>query len=225
MEAYRHNRGQQNIYETDGSAARKVTDFRTYSNAVTRREVNPAEWRRENRPVRNTYRKTVRKEQKEEYEEAARLKREALQRRREEEEQQRREAEKAARNRAIPKLANDVSFGSMILLVAAVCVTLYVCLGYLKVQANIVVTNKAITKLETELSDLRTRNEAAYNMVVDAVDFEEVYKTAVTELGMVFPYKNKVVTYSVDPSGYVRQFKEIPRADLVNAIKELLPFE
>ena len=134
-------------------------------------------------------------------------------------------AEMAARNRAIPKLANDVSFGSMILLVAAVCVTLYVCLGYLRVQANIVVTNKAITKLETELSDLRTRNEAAYNMVVDAVDFEEVYRTAVTELGMVFPNKNKVVTYSVDPSGYVRQFKEIPRADLVNAIKELLPFE
>ena len=255
MEAYKRNRGQQNIYETEGTAARKISDYRTFGNAMPKREVDPTEWRREYRTAkannarraRNAHsvetraayespakRKFVPWEEAEvqfteadrrAYEAEQRRRAEAEQKRREEYEKRQREAELAAQKRAVPKLANDVSFGSMILLVAAVCVTLYVCLGYLRVQANIVVTNKSISKLESELKELKTSNEAAYNAVVEAVDFETVYQTAVAELGMVFPNKNKVLTYNIDQAGYVRQFKEIPETDMLNAIKELLPLK
>ncbi len=269
MEAYKRNRGQQNIYETDGTAARKISDYRSFGN-VPGRAVDPAEWRRENREAKRTnargkalepedpaayrrawqkdfaegenteysYKNAVRRQYEEEpdeevYTEAERKAMERLERRRaeaerrqrEEREQRQREAEREAQKRAVPRLANDVSFGTMILLLAAVCVTLYVCLGYLRVQANIVVTNKSISKLEKELKELKTGNEAAYNAVVEAVDFENVYKTAVAELGMVFPNKSKVLTYNADKTGYVRQFKEIPETDVLNAIKELLPLK
>ena len=92
-------------------------------------------------------------------------------------------------------------------------------------QADIVVANKAISRLESQLKDMQTRNEAAYNAVVEAVDFDEVYRVAVGELGMVFPNKNRVLTYQVDASGYVRQYADIPDADRLNAIRELIPFE
>jgi cell division protein FtsL len=149
-------------------------------------------------------------------------------RRAQEAEEQRRNEAEAQRNpgkQLSPHVATDIGLGRMILLVAAIAVTLYVCFGYLQVQADIVVANKAIKNLESRLSDIKTRNESAYNAVIQGVDFDEVYKVAVGELGMVFPNKNTVLSYTPNKTGYVRQYADIPEIDRLAALRELLPLD
>ena len=137
--------------------------------------------------------------------------------------QEAREQQKKQAKSLKPNFCSNTSIISMILLVAAIVVTLYTCLGYLKVQADIVVVNKHIKTLEAELSDLEVRNASAYNAVVESVDFDEVYRVAVTELGMVFPNKSTVLKYDASAEGYVRQFADIPEVDKINILKGLLP--
>jgi len=130
--------------------------------------------------------------------------------------------ENKAKSSLKPRAEQNITWGSMIVLVAAIAITLYTCFGYLKVQADIVVVNKSISSLQKELTALQTRNDAAYTEVIEAVDFDEVYQVAVRDLGMVFPNKNETVTYEADKNGYVRQFGDIPESEKLEILKSLL---
>ncbi len=139
------------------------------------------------------------------------------------EESRREERQPKADFRFKPKAEQNITLGSMIVLLAAMAITLYTCFGYLKVQADIVVANKAIKSLEKEYEALKTRNDAAYSDVIAAVDFDEVYQVAVRDLGMVFPNKNETVSYTANQTGYVRQFADIPESERFEILKSLLP--
>lgn len=122
-----------------------------------------------------------------------------------------------------PRAEQNINFGSLVLLVAAIVVTLYTCFDYLRVQADTVLANKQIKQLENELEVLKTRNDVAYNAVISSVDFDYVYQVAVRDLNMVFPNNNKTVYYNHENSGYVRQFMDIPEMERIDALKALLP--
>ncbi len=134
-----------------------------------------------------------------------------------------RQPETRTRRNYKPKAEQNLSFGSLIVLIAAMAVTLYTCYSYLKVQADTVLVNKQIKSLQSELESLQARNDVAYNDVIESVDFEEVYQIAVRDLGMVYPNNNVTYRYSTNNSGYVRQYADIPEAEKLVALKELLP--
>ena len=127
-----------------------------------------------------------------------------------------RQQEQVARPRVMeqqkyaPKLSHGIDFISMTLLVVAMAITLYLCYNYLQVQGNIVQLERDMTVLEQELDTILAENAALEESLNDQLDWDEVYRTAVGELGMVYPNHNEVITYEAMNDGHVIQYKDIP---------------
>ena len=109
-----------------------------------------------------------------------------------------------------PKLSHGIDFISMTLLVAAMAITLYLCYNYLQVQGNIVQLERDVMVLEQQLDTILAENAAMEDGLNVETDWESIYRTAITELGMVYPNKNEVITYESTQNGHVIQYKDIP---------------
>lgn len=95
----------------------------------------------------------------------------------------------------------------MISFIAIVCVTL---LFYVNLQSDITNRVNHISKMESELNDLRLSNDENYTKIMSQIDLEEIKRIAINELGMKYAKEGQVITYTGEGSDYVRQFSEIP---------------
>ena len=122
-----------------------------------------------------------------------------------------------------PEVGRGIDFISMVILTIAIISTLSVCVEYLNVQSGVTQLDKEIIKLENTLADLKDTNNAMKNSLAEAIDLQKIYNIAVGELGMVFPNKNKIITYDNNNVGYVRQYSDIPEVDKESLLDKLLP--
>lgn len=122
--------------------------------------------------------------------------------------------------RASQKHAQGLGLGYVLFLTAACALTMWVCVGYLQLQADNTARVKKIAALESQLSDLKQDNDDEYNRVVTSVDLEEIRDIAINELGMVYAQENQVVLYDSEGSDYVRQYADIPEEE--SGLKEVL---
>ncbi len=129
-------------------------------------------------------------------------------RRREQTYQERKRRERAAKRRREKTRTMDGI--SLIMLVAAVAVTFYVCLQYISVQTDITALSKSIAVKESQVVSMKKDNNAALEEISRTFDLSYVYKIATKELGMVFPDEDQVIKYDSSKSDYVKQFEEIP---------------
>ena len=95
----------------------------------------------------------------------------------------------------------------MMLATLVVCVVL---IGYVELQADITNRINHISKLESQLNDLKLANDEEYTKIMSSVDLEEIKRIAIEELGMNYAKDGQVITYSGEGNDYVRQYKEIP---------------
>lgn len=103
-----------------------------------------------------------------------------------------------------------IDFASaFILTIALVCIIGYA-LNYLTLSSQITELDKQVSTLSSTLDELTSENDEAYAAIDSSVDLGEVYRVAVSELGMVYPDENQVVTYDYVEEGYVRQYKDVP---------------
>lgn len=109
-----------------------------------------------------------------------------------------------------PNLSHGIDFISMILLAAAMAITLYLCYNYLQVQGSIVQYERDIAVLSEQVNKIAAENAALEDSLNGDIDWENVYLTAVGELGMVYPNNNEVITYQSTENGHVIQYKDIP---------------
>ncbi len=109
-----------------------------------------------------------------------------------------------------PKLSHGIDLFSMTLLLAAMAIALYLCYDYLQVQGNIVQLKRDIMNLGSTYDTLASENAALEESLNTQLNWDQVYLTAVNELGMVYPNKNEVVTYTSGERGYVIQYRSIP---------------
>ena len=116
----------------------------------------------------------------------------------------------AEQQKHAPKMSHGIDFLSMTLLVAAMAITLYLCYNYLQVQGNIVQLERDIMVLEQQLDTVKAENAALEDGLNGQVNWEEVYMTAIGELGMVYPNQNEVITYKSTEQGHVIQYQDIP---------------
>lgn len=96
-------------------------------------------------------------------------------------------------------------------LVSALVIMGVVLVGYIRLQSEITSTVKNISKLESELNDLKLENDEAYSRITSSVDLEEIRRIAIGELGMSYAKEGQIINYSIDGSDYVKQFKDIPQ--------------
>lgn len=109
------------------------------------------------------------------------------------------------------KQLSGISFTSLLILTIAIMATVYVCVDYLKLQADVNRMDNEIVTLQQTLDTKTKNNDAVYEMVNKSYDLDYVYHVAVEELGMVYPNKNKVITFKSSDDDYVRQYEDIPQ--------------
>lgn len=115
-------------------------------------------------------------------------------------------AHRHARNKALSMSLGYVGFLS----VAAVS-SLFICVNFLRLQAEATQARKTVASMESQYSELKLSNDAAYSKAVSNVDLEEIRNIAINELGMVYANKGQIVTYEKPDKDYVRQYGEVPK--------------
>lgn len=128
------------------------------------------------------------------------------------EEEQEYEAPARRRQRqSQPKVLSGINFASLIMLVIAITITVFVCYEYLTMQARVSNINKQIKVKQMELSSLTKENDSVMNKLDKAVDLDKIYQIAVGEYGMVYPKDNTIISFESSDSDYVRQYEDIPQ--------------
>lgn len=122
-----------------------------------------------------------------------------------------------------PRVTRGIDFISMTFLTLAIVATLYSCFSYLESQSKDMQLDKEIVKLTNQLTKLKDKNDAVEASIRPEVDLNEVYRIAVSELGMVHPNHNEIIPYEDSETGYVRQHKNIPDAETGSLLDRILP--
>ena len=115
-------------------------------------------------------------------------------------------ARRRARARAFQMNKGYVTFLSI---VAVAC--LFICVNYLKLQAQVTESRKQISRMESSYSDLKLSNDAAYSKAVSSVDLDKIRDIAINELVMLYANQDQIVTYEKKDKDYVRQYEEVPK--------------
>ena len=103
-----------------------------------------------------------------------------------------------------------MSPGYVLFLSIALIATGWILINYIKLQSDITNSIKQISKLESELNDLKLANDEAYNRITGSVDLEEIRRIAIQELGMTYAQEGQIITFKSENSDYVKQISSIP---------------
>lgn len=106
--------------------------------------------------------------------------------------------------------AAHMSLGYVLFLVSAMAVAAAVLIGYIRLQAENTMAMEKIASMESELNDLRLKNNEEYSRVVSDVDLEEVKRIAIEELGMQYAEEGQVIKVEGAKDDYVRQYTDMP---------------
>ena len=70
-------------------------------------------------------------------------------------------------------------------------------------------TNKQISSLESQLTEMRASNNEVYNEIVGNVDLEEIRRIAIEEFGMKYANQDQIVVYSETKGDRVHQIADL----------------
>lgn len=104
----------------------------------------------------------------------------------------------------------NLSMGSVLLFAGVVVLLLACAFKMLSVQSDISKIDKKISAASNELKDVNSLNASLMASLDTEIDRNYIYSVAVGRLGMVYPDKNQVVTYTRSDDGYVRQMGMFP---------------
>ncbi len=99
----------------------------------------------------------------------------------------------------------------VLFLAAALAVSAFILIGYIRLQSDITNSINHIAALESELNDLKLSNDEEYSRIESSVNLEEIKRIAIEELGMTYAAQGQVVEYDAEGSDYVRQVADIPQ--------------
>lgn len=125
------------------------------------------------------------------------------------------EEEHAKRLRQIASRRNcqkvkSMNLGYVMFLSAAAIVCAVACGIFISLQTSINTNMKSVAELQTQVSDLKARNDALEKNIETSVDLEQIKQKAINDLGMKYPAADQVVTYSVQSSDYMNQYGSVP---------------
>ena len=102
----------------------------------------------------------------------------------------------------------NLAYTFMVVVMAAV--VFGICVQYLNLQSSVKSNATTVSDLTTKLNNLKESNDELELEINAGINYDEVYNTAVNELGMVYPERVQVITYNSGESEYVKQYKDIP---------------
>lgn len=105
---------------------------------------------------------------------------------------------------------SPMNLGYISFMIASVLVVCVVLMGYINLQSDITNRVTHISKMESELNNLKLANDETYTKIMSNVDLDEIKRIAIGELGMKYAKEGQVITYSGEGCDYVRQYGDIP---------------
>lgn len=133
-----------------------------------------------------------------------------------------REQENGRDEKKLFHISRSISFFGILLLCGAMLCMGLLCVRYLDLQAESTRLDKAIAGLRDDLQVLEDVNAGKEQALVENIDLEAIYQTAVGEYGMVFPNHNDIIYYDMADLSYVRQYADIPEA-AASILDKLVP--
>ena len=109
--------------------------------------------------------------------------------------------------------AKHMSAGYVLFLGAALAACGMILVYYIGLQSDITNSVKNISRLESQLNDLKVANEENYSRISSSVDLEEIRRVAIQELGMQYAQEGQIISFASENSDYVKQMAEIPKAE------------
>lgn len=103
----------------------------------------------------------------------------------------------------------SMGFLYVLFLTAALAVTGFLLISYLKLQSDITTTIKDIARYEQSLNNLTLANDDEYSKINNTVDYDEIRRIAIEELGMVYASEDQIISYTRENSDYVRQLNSL----------------
>ncbi|MBO5031732.1 MAG: cell division protein FtsL [Lachnospiraceae bacterium] len=101
--------------------------------------------------------------------------------------------------------------GYIAVMAAALFIVCGVLMSYIKLQSDITNHITNISKLESQLNEMKLANDETYTKIMSSVDLEEIKRIAVNELGMKYAKEGQVIEYTGEGNDYVRQYSDIPQ--------------
>ncbi len=109
------------------------------------------------------------------------------------------------REKALYMNIGYIMFMTVAMLAAGVILT-----WYLNIRSDIATSINNISRLESQLNDLRLDNDENYDRINSSVNLEEVRRVAIQELGMCYAAEGQIIKFNGEGSDYVRQTGELP---------------
>ena len=104
----------------------------------------------------------------------------------------------------------SMSFPYAVFLAAAIFVMGIALVNYLKLQSEITKLVEDIAISESTLNNLTLANDDEYSKIITAIDYDEIRRVAIEELGMVYASNDQIISYTRENSDYVRQLVDLP---------------
>ena len=112
--------------------------------------------------------------------------------------------------RANRQRATQMSLGYVIFLAATAVATLFLCVNFVQLKAQLTTQTEIVARKEAELSVLKADNDAFYNNVAASADLEYIREMAINKLGMKYPNEGQIIYFNTAGNSYVRQYQEVP---------------
>lgn len=99
----------------------------------------------------------------------------------------------------------------VLFLCLALFATGVILVNYISLQSDITNSVKQISRLESELNELKLANDEEYIRVTSSIDLEEIRRIAIQELGMQYAQEGQIISFDGESSDYVKQMADIPQ--------------
>lgn len=126
---------------------------------------------------------------------------------REQEERRRRNKYAAKRNQ---QKALRMDKGYVMFLTMAVLITCVISVMYIRIQSDLTEHMHNISRLESQVSDVKIDNEATRKRIETSVDLNHIKDVAINQLGMVYASPDQIMYYEVSDDDYMNQYSDIP---------------
>lgn len=107
--------------------------------------------------------------------------------------------------------ANKANLVYTLTAIGIVGVILGFCVSYLSLRTSVQAGAAEVASLQRKLDTMKLENNEAEARIAANVDYDQVYETAVKDLGMVYPGMGQIETYEAGDSEYVMQYSDVPK--------------
>ena len=113
------------------------------------------------------------------------------------------------KRRAIRR-ANRRNFLYLLVILGITAVLFGVCVQYLSLRGVSSAKSGQIATLQEELNQLKIKNDETQDDINTNINYNDIYNKAKNEYGMVYPGAVQIRNYTIEDSGYIKQYQNIP---------------